>query len=80
MKTYGGSEDIAPQIFTSALDRGEWSVSHSGHFASAETAPSTDFEGSLLGLRAGLDSMEEKNFSLLCWDSIPESSVINPIT
>jgi hypothetical protein len=40
MKMWEGG-GIAPPLLTPALDGGEWSDSHPGHFTPGETAPST---------------------------------------
>jgi hypothetical protein len=45
---------------TSALDRGEWSVSPLGRFISRERAPSTHWIGGWVGPRAGLDAVKRK--------------------
>jgi hypothetical protein len=58
---------IATPFFTTALYVGEWSASRPGRFTPGKIALSTHWVGSWVGLRAGLDTGEEK--SLL---SLPE--------
>jgi hypothetical protein len=56
MKMYGGGRGIAPPFLTLALDGGEWSVSHSGHFTPGEIAPGTYWIGGWVGPTASLDT------------------------
>jgi hypothetical protein len=65
MKAYGGV-DVQNHIFlTSALDGGEWSASRPGRFILWETVPGTHRIGSWVGLRAGLDDVEKREFLTL---------------
>jgi hypothetical protein len=50
----GGSEGISPPFLTSALDGGEWSVSHPCRFTPEEGANGTHFIGNRVNPRAGL--------------------------
>jgi hypothetical protein len=59
-----GSGGMAPQFFTSALDRGEWSASPSCCFTSQETDPGIHWIGGWVGLRAGLDVIEKRKHFL----------------
>jgi hypothetical protein len=45
MKTYWGVEVYLHVFSTSALDGGEWSASHPGHFTPRERAPGTHWIG-----------------------------------
>jgi len=47
--------------FILALDGGEWIALHPGRFTSRERAPGTYSVGVWVGLRAGPDSVKEKN-------------------
>jgi hypothetical protein len=58
-----GNGGIVPPFLTSALDEGEWSASRPYRFTSGETAPSTHYIGSLVGLGAGLHVMEKREIS-----------------
>jgi len=40
-----------------ALDEGEWSASHSGHFIPGERDPGTHWMGEWVSLGAGLDAV-----------------------
>jgi len=42
---------------TSALDYGEWSASRPGRFTPRERAPGTQWTGSWVGSRVGLDAV-----------------------
>jgi hypothetical protein len=53
-----GSRDIAPQIFTLALDGSEWSASCHRCFTPAERVPGTHWIGGWMALRAGLDVVD----------------------
>jgi hypothetical protein len=62
MKAYRGV-DVQIHIFlTSVLVGGEWSASRLGRFTPEERAPSTHWIGGWVGLRAGLDDMENWKF------------------
>jgi hypothetical protein len=62
MKAYGGVDVYIHVILASALVRGEWSVSRTGHTTVRETAPGTHRIGGWVGPRAGLDYLEKGKF------------------
>jgi hypothetical protein len=73
MKAYG-EVDVYIHIFlTSALAGGEWSASRPGRFTSREIAPGTHLIGGWVGHGAGLDDVEKREISFLCWESNPGS-------
>jgi hypothetical protein len=57
MKAYWRSGGIAPLIFTSALDEGEWSASRPGHLTPKKRAFCTHWIGGWVGPRAVLDAV-----------------------
>jgi hypothetical protein len=62
MKAYGGVDVYILIFLTSALDGGEWSASHPGHFTPEERAPGTHCIGGWVGPRTGLDDVEKRKF------------------
>jgi hypothetical protein len=60
MKAYGGVNVYTYIFLTSALFRGEWSVSLPGRFT-----PCTHWIGGCVGPRAGLDDVEKRKFLTL---------------
>jgi hypothetical protein len=63
MKAYWGSGGISPiHSLTSALDGGEWSASHPGHFTPKERPPGIHWIGGWVGPRAVLDAVVKKKF------------------
>jgi hypothetical protein len=48
----------------SALDGGEWSASRPGRFTPRERAPGTHWIGGWVGLRATLDAVVKRKFSI----------------
>jgi hypothetical protein len=55
--------DLWIHIFlTSALVGGEWSTSRPGRITPGERAPSTQWIGGWVDLRAGLDDLEKRKF------------------
>jgi hypothetical protein len=52
-------------FLTLALAGGEWSASHPGHFTPGERAHGTYWIGGWVSLRAGLDSVEKREFLTL---------------
>jgi hypothetical protein len=69
MKTWG-SGGIAPPLFSSALDGGEWSASRHGRFTPGEITSSTHLLGCWVGLIVGLDAVEKRKI-LPCRESDP---------
>jgi hypothetical protein len=66
MKVYGGVDVYIHIFMTSALARGEWSASHSGHSPlPRERAPGTCWIEGWVDPRAGLDYMEKSKFLIL---------------
>jgi hypothetical protein len=57
MKTYGEVGGITPINLTSALYRGELSVSRRDHFNPGERVPSTHWIEGLVGNRVGLEAV-----------------------
>jgi hypothetical protein len=52
------SGGVAPVFLTSALDGGEWSASRTGRFTLGERAAGIYWIGGWVGLRTGLDDVE----------------------
>jgi hypothetical protein len=52
---------------TLALNGGEWSVSHPGHFTPREKAPDTLWIGGLVGPRAVLDVVVKSYLQSALW-------------
>jgi hypothetical protein len=50
---------------TSALDESEWSASHTGRFTPRERAPGTNWIGSWMGPRAGLEAVVKRKIRIL---------------
>jgi len=75
MKTYGGVEDSSTHL-SSALDGGDWSVSHSCRFTPSERAPGTHWIGVWVGPRAGLDAVVKRNIPASAGNRTP---VVQPI-
>jgi hypothetical protein len=69
MKTWG-SGCVAPPFLTSALDGGEWSVSHSDRSTPGEIVPGTHRIRGWLGPGAGLKAVEERK-TLPCREPSP---------
>jgi hypothetical protein len=65
MKAYGGVDVYIHIFLTSVLVGCEWSASRSGRFIPGERATGTHWIGGWVGLRAGLDDMEKRNFLTL---------------
>jgi hypothetical protein len=62
MKVYGGV-DVQIHIFlTLALVGGEWSASCPSRFTPRETFPGTQWIRGWVGLRAGLEDVEKRQF------------------
>jgi hypothetical protein len=55
-----GSGDIAPSFLMSALDRGEWLASRPSRLTPREISPGIRWTESWMGLRVGLDAVEER--------------------
>jgi hypothetical protein len=60
---------MAPPLLTSALDGGEWSVSHPGRFTLGERVLGTHWLGAWVGPGAGLDVVEWIKISCPCQGS-----------
>jgi hypothetical protein len=60
MKAYCESGGIAHAFLTSALDRGEWSVSRPGRFTPSERAPGTHWIRSWVDPGAGPNAVVKK--------------------
>jgi hypothetical protein len=64
-----GSAIIAPQFIVSVLDGDEWSDSRSGRFTPGERSSSTHCIGNLVGLRARLKAVTEREIFCSCRES-----------
>jgi hypothetical protein len=62
---------------TSALDGGEWSVSHSGRFTSREGAPGTHWTGDWVGPRAVRDVVVKRKIPSPRRESNPRTPMRN---
>jgi hypothetical protein len=69
MKAYWGSGHIAPRIFTSILDGGEWSASRPGRFTPKKKAPGIHCIEGWEGPKAGLDAVVKRKIPSPCQDS-----------
>jgi hypothetical protein len=78
MKTYWGVDVQLHAFLTSAIDGGEWSVSHPCPFTPRERAPGTHWIGGWVGSRAGLDAVVTRKIPSPYRDSKPPSH--QPIT
>jgi hypothetical protein len=65
VKAYWGIEGMAPHILSLAVDGGEWSASRPGCFTPGKRAPVIHRIGSLVDLRAGLDTVVKRKFPTL---------------
>jgi hypothetical protein len=63
---------------TPALDGGEWSASRPSRFTPRERAPGTNWIGSCVDPRAGLDAVVKRKFPSPYRDSSPRSSSPQP--
>jgi hypothetical protein len=72
-----GRGGIAPPVYKSALDGGEWSASRPGHFIPGERAPRTHWIGGWVGLRADLGRCGEEKHRLSCRGSNPGRPTCN---
>jgi len=61
---------------TSALDGGEWSASHIGHFTPKETAPDTHWTGGWVGPRAVLDVVVKRKIPSPRWEREEKSGTV----
>jgi len=52
-------------FLTLALDRGEWSASHPGHFTPRERVPSTHWVGGWAGSRTSLEFMANRKIPFI---------------
>jgi hypothetical protein len=78
IETYGTEEVQFQALLTSSLDRGEWSVSYNGHLTARKTAPVTHWIGGWVGPRTSLEALTKRKISCLCWESIHDSSDVQP--
>jgi hypothetical protein len=78
MKAYWGVDVYFRLFLASALDGGEWSASHSGHFTSRERVPGTHRIGVWVSPRVGLEAVVKRKIPSLCWDSNPQESYKAP--
>jgi hypothetical protein len=62
----GGSVETAPPFLTSALDRGEWSLSHSCRVTAKEIPPDTQWGGSWVSYRAVLEGVKKGHILYTC--------------
>jgi hypothetical protein len=65
-------------FLTSVLVGGEWPTSRPGRFTPGERAPGTRWIGDWVGLRAGLDDLEERKFLTLPGLEL-RPSVVQPV-
>jgi hypothetical protein len=70
MKMYGGVEILLLPFSISALDDGQWS-SRPGRFTPWETAPGTHCIRGSVDSRAGLNAVENRKISCICWELNP---------
>jgi hypothetical protein len=66
-----GSGGITPQFLTLTLDGGEWSASRPFRLTPGERASGTHWIEGRVGLRAGLDAVEERKISCPSWNRTP---------
>jgi hypothetical protein len=64
---------------TLALDGGEWSASHPGHFTPRKRAPGIHWIGGWVGPRAILDMMLKKKIPSPCWELNPDYPIVQPV-
>jgi hypothetical protein len=81
VKTYGEWRCSRITFLTLALDRGEWSASHPGHFTPEEGAPSTHWIGGWVGPRASLDTVKKRKTLAPAMNQIqiPQLSSLSPV-
>jgi hypothetical protein len=79
MKAYWGSGSIAPPIFSSALDGGEWSASHLGRFTPRKRDPGTHFIGGWAGPRTVLDAVAKRTIPSPLRESSPRTPIFQPV-
>jgi hypothetical protein len=60
MKAHWGVDVQLHELFTSALNGGEWSASRTGRFTPREKAPDTHWMGGWVGLEADLHTVMKK--------------------
>jgi hypothetical protein len=80
MKTNGEVEIQLHEFLTLALDGGEWSASHPGHFTYREKAPDTHWIGGWMGPTAGLDEVLKRKNSCSQWEMNPGCSAHSLVT
>jgi hypothetical protein len=72
--------DMAPYIWTSALDGGERSLSHHGHFSTWERNPYKIWIGGWVVLRPSLNDLQKGIISCPCWELNPDFQVAHLAT
>jgi hypothetical protein len=60
MKAHGGMEVQLHSFLTSALDDGEWSISHPSHFTLGESVLSNYWIEGFVGPRGSLNTFEKR--------------------
>jgi hypothetical protein len=79
MKAYGRMDVLIHIFLNSALVGGEWwSASRCGRFTTGERDPGTHRMKEWVGLIAGLDDVEKREF-LPYWDSNSDTSVFQSV-
>lgn len=77
MKTYSKVELMAPPLLISALDGGQWSVSHSGHFTTGEEFQSINWIGGLGWPQSPSGCYGEQNHIVFAGN---ETQSVQPVT
>jgi hypothetical protein len=71
--------EVQLHILSLALDRGKWWGSHSGAFTPWGISSQYSLNRSLVGHRAGLDTLEKGKISHPCHESNHNSSLVQPL-
>jgi hypothetical protein len=69
---------ISSYVFM-ALDGGEWSASHHGHFTPRESAPGTHWIGGWVGLRTFLGAVVKRKIPSPRRESNPRTPIVQPV-
>jgi hypothetical protein len=73
------SRGIAPVFLSSELDGGDWSTTRPGRYTHRERPPpGTNSIAGWVSPRAGLDDVERRKISYLCWESKPGRPAHSP--